>query len=87
MDILRVVPRVRTRSATKYMHAVQNRWAGRTSENEGERQRLISKAREVLRVAWSDHESTAIVDRPKLYMTMLKAQERFAKLYGLDAKK
>ncbi len=85
VDILRVVPRVRTRvSATKYLHAVQNRWAGRTSENEGERQRLIMEARELIRASWHASE---VEDRAKYYTIILKAQERLAKLHGLDVKK
>ncbi len=71
-------------SATKYLHAVQNRWARRTSENEGERQRLIMEARELIRASWHASE---VEDRAKYYTIILKAQERLAKLYGLDAKK
>lgn len=62
VDILREVPDIKSRiTAREYMDIIGERWAGRQSDNERERQRLIDEKREIIREAYtiiSDSDKT-----------------------------
>lgn len=52
VDIIKAIPEIGSRvTAREYMDVIGERWAGRTSDNELERQRLIDEKREIIRLA------------------------------------